>query len=125
MSLQQIVHVLYYYAYDQASCKILKRERGIQLDDSINWCHYVQDIFSLYLTLHSVKIGGCNYVVGDGKFRVRNRLPVGEGKRIQSVFVGMDSETPESFLVVVDQSDAETLLPVLHFVLPGMIVVSI
>ena len=126
LSLQQIIHVLYYYAYQQASCKILKRECGIQLEDSINWRHYVQDVFSHYLTLHPVKIGGCDHVVGVGKFSVRNRLPVGEGKMIQSVFVGIDSETQESFLVAVDQGDAETLLSVLQdFVLPGTIVVSI
>ena len=127
LDLVQILDLLYYYAYEQATVRLLERECRIRLETIINWRHFIRDVFTQYFILHPVKVGGSRHVVGVEEFDVKRhiRKHTANSKNVQSVFVGIDNETQESFLVAVDQGNAETLLPVMKdVVLPDTIVVS-
>lgn len=126
LKFQQIIDIIYYWAYDLLSFKVAKHEIGISEKTFVDWRNFLRDICCEYFIANPVKIGGPGHRVQiDESLFVRRKYNVGRDVGQQWVFGGIDEDTKESFLIPVRARSAEVLLPIIRdFILPGTTVIS-
>ncbi|GFR85472.1 hypothetical protein ElyMa_002442000 [Elysia marginata] len=126
LQLTQMLDLLYFYAYENATFKNISRECRMASEAIVKWRNFTRDIFAEHLTAHSVRIGGPGEVVEiDESALFKRNYQVGKLVCTQWVFGGVQVGNKNAFLVAVPNCDAATLLPTIQeFVIPGSTIVS-
>lgn len=126
LKMRVILQLLYYWIFEEASCKKIKRELKISKTPLVKWKYLFRTICGYDLLMKPNVIGGVDHVVQiDETLYVRRKYNRGRLVGQQWVFGGIDCQTKECFLVPVEKRDAETLLPIiLQYIKPGTTIVS-
>ena len=98
----------------------------ISTKTAVDWYNFIRDVCAQYFVDHPVKIGGpgIELEIDESKF---GRRKYNRGRYVDGhwVFGGTERLTGESFLVEVQQRDAQTLLPIIRqYIRPGSVVYS-
>ena len=93
---------------------------------TIDWFNFFRDVCAQYFLDHPITIGGSGTVVeiDESKFGKRK---YNRGRMVDGhwVFGGIERGTTKSFMVVVDDRSAATLIPIIQrYIRPGTLIIS-
>lgn len=126
LKLKKIIRLIYYWAFEEASHKKIKRELRLGEQTIVDWKNFLRDICTEKLLRTPTILGGLNHVVQiDETLMTRRKYNVGRLIREVWVFGGIDCQTKQCFLIEVSDRSAQTLMPLIcEYVLPHTTVVS-
>ena len=113
LQLETIIRMLHLWS-TMTPLKKVREELQISEPTGVDWFNFIRDVCAEYFKQNPVEIGGpgIHVEIDESKFgrRKYNRRRWQEG---HWVFGGIESITGKSFLVEVQQRDANTLLPII------------
>lgn len=127
LSIRQILDLMYFWSQKLDSHSFLRRHCDFASESTIvDWKNFVRDICAEYFIKHPQIIGGVGHIVEiDESAWTKRKYNRGRQVSNQWVFGGIDRDTRECFAVLVDQRDANTLIPIIQqFILPGTTIFS-
>lgn len=127
LSTKDIFLLSYLWAHDLGTQAHQMFEVEIASEATVQWKQYFRDVCASYFFQHPQQVGGPGTIVEIDETCVSKRK-YNRGRLVrpnQWMFGGIQRGTNEAFLVLVDQRDAATLLPIIQqYVLPGSTVMS-
>ena len=102
------------------------RETGASARVTVDWFNFCRDVCAQYFLDHPIVIGGPGTVVeiDESKFGKRK---YNRGRAVDGhwVFGGIERGTTKSFMVVVEDRSAATLIPIIQrYIRPGSVIIS-
>ncbi|XP_068757288.1 uncharacterized protein [Montipora capricornis] len=125
MTLEQVLKFTYWWCQDLDQSQI-RHEMGIGCGTGVDWDSFCREVCEIAMFENSVKKGGEGKVVqiDESKFDKRKYHP-GHHVEGQWVFGSIENDSRRSFLIAVEKSDKETLLPLIKkWIEPGTVIVS-
>ena len=102
------------------------KEAGVSKRVAIDWFNFCRYVCGQYFLDHPIIIGGPGTVVEIDELKFGKRK-YNRGRAIngQWVFGGIERGTTKSFMVVVEDRSASTLLPIIQqYIRPGTLIIS-
>uniref|UniRef100_H2YP01 ISXO2-like transposase domain-containing protein n=1 Tax=Ciona savignyi TaxID=51511 RepID=H2YP01_CIOSA len=111
LALTDCITLIFFWAKDYMSVAQIATELNLTIRTALDWCGFVREICSIELV--GRMIGGPGHIVAlDFALRspgYRHSIAACE----EWVFGGVDTTTNEYFMVMVDNRDADTILPII------------
>ena len=127
LPLQQLVEMLYMWAYGEATVYKCKREFGTSDRTITDWKNFIRDVcMEMVAVRDPCVIGGVGHKVEiDKSLLFQQKYHIGRMFPQIWIFGGIDTTTKEVFVVPVLSRQANLLIPVLQrHVLPGTTIIS-
>ncbi|MPC20535.1 putative transposase-like protein [Portunus trituberculatus] len=123
LSFSKLLQLAFFWSYSIQN-KTCEEFTGLQNRTVIQWYQYFRNVCSHYLLKNPIMIGGQGVIVElDVPIMSRKRLNKGQLVPERQIFGGVCPDTQEGFLVLVPDSEATTLLPLIQeHVHPGSII---
>ena len=125
LKLDVIVELLYFWS-KQMRVTDAAKEVGCTQRVAIDWFNFIRDVCAQYFLDHPIAIGGPGKIVeiDESKFGKR-KYNRGRGVDGHWVFGGIERGTTKSFMIVVADRSAATLIPIIQtYILPGTLIIS-
>ncbi|CAF0914656.1 unnamed protein product [Didymodactylos carnosus] len=119
--------LMMYWSQRLDSHKFIKRNIQILGDATIaDWKNFMRDLCLEYFIRYPIAISGVDHVVEiDESAWTKRKYSRGRLVGTRWVFGGVDRDTREGFVVLIDRRDSATLILLIHqFILPGTIIHS-